>query len=285
MDKDLNGKVILVTGATEGIGKAAAIHFAKRGATVAIVGRSREKSEKVLEEVKAASGSSTVELFLADMSRMSDIRSLATAFQAKHDRLDVLANNAGAVFTTYQISSDNLEMTFALNHVAYFLLTQQLLGLLKKTPASRIVSTSSDAHLTSKMNLDTVAVRPNRDSGFGSYGDSKLANILFTRELARKLGGTGVTANCFHPGVVRTGFGLNNKGILAAGIKVLAPIFFRTPEKGAETLVWLATSPEAAGFNGEYFHDKKVSRTSKLGKDDALAGKLWELSEKLVATA
>ena len=285
MANEMSGKVVLITGATEGIGKAAAVELAKQGATVAIVGRSKDKSERVLAEVKAASGSDKVELFLADLSRLSDVRALATAFRAKHDRLDVLANNAGAVFNTYQISSDNFEMTFALNHLGYFLLTHLLLDLLKKTPGARVVSTSSDAHLSGKINLETIATRPNRDSGFGSYGDSKLANILFTRELKRKLEGSGVTANCFHPGVVRTGFGLNNKGIMAAGIKLLGPLFFRTPEKGAETLVWLASSPEAASFNGEYFHDKKVSRISKRAQDDAMAGQLWQLSEKLVGIA
>ncbi len=283
MSTELAGKVILVTGATEGIGKAAAFDFAKRGATVALVGRNKEKSEKVLAEVQAQCDGGQAELFLADVSRMSDVRSLAAAFKAKHDRLDVLVNNAGAVFNKYQISSDNLEMTFALNHVGYFLLTTLLLDLLKRTPGARVVSTSSDAHLTGKVDVDTIATRPNRDAGFRSYGDSKLANILFTKELARRLEGTGVTANCFHPGVVKTGFGLNNTGLVAMAIKTLGPIFFRTHEKGAETLIWLATSPEAASVTGEYFHDLKVSRTSKLAKDAALAGKLWELSEKLVA--
>jgi retinol dehydrogenase-12 len=282
MAQDLDGKVFLVTGATEGIGKAAAVAFAKRGATLVLVGRNKEKSERVVAEVKAASGNDRVELLLGDLSRVADAHAVADAFRAGHDRLDVLVNNAGAVFNDYQKSADGLEMTFALNHVGYFALTTRLLDLLQKTPGARVVSTSSGAHHMGKLDLATIAKRDGR-AGFTAYGDSKLANILFTRELGRRLAGSGATANCFHPGFVHSGFGLNNGGVLKWALGWFSPLFARTPEKGAETLVWLATSPEAAGHNGEYFHDRKVGRTSRHAQDDALAKGLWALSEKLTA--
>jgi NAD(P)-dependent dehydrogenase (short-subunit alcohol dehydrogenase family) len=280
MTNDLEGKVILVTGATEGIGKAAAMNFAKRGATLVLVGRSREKSERVVAELKAESGNDKIELLLGDMSRMADVRTVADAFRAKHDRLDVLVNNAGGLFMEHQLSADGFEMTFALNHVAYFVLTTRLLDILQKTPGARVVSTSSAAHHVGKIDLDTITKRKGK-AGFTAYGDSKLANILFTRELAHRLAPSGGTANAIHPGYVRTGFGLNNSGRFVEFSRLVAKYLGRTPEKGAETIVWLATSPEAAKFNGEYFYDMKVARTSKRAKDDALAKRLWELSEKL----
>ncbi len=281
MTTDLKGKVFLVTGATEGIGKAAALDFAKRGATLALVARNPEKGARVVAALEAESGNEQIELFLADLSKRADIRKLADAFQKKYDRLDVLVNNAGAVYKTHELTDEGVELTFALNHVSYFLLTTLLLDLLKKTPGSRVVSTSSGAHRMGKLDLDDVVARKRGGAGFGAYGDSKLANIVFTRELARRLAGTGVTANCFHPGFVRTGFALNNKGIMKSLVKVGASLFARTPEKGAETLIWLATSPEAAQLNGEYLHDKKVASISGRARDNLLATQLWELSEKL----
>ncbi|MRG93813.1 SDR family oxidoreductase [Polyangium spumosum] len=283
MAKDLEGKVFLVTGATEGIGKAAAMAFAKRGATLVLVGRSREKSERVVKEIKEASGNENVELLLGDLSKIADTRAVASAFRAKYDRLDVLVNNAGAVFTDHKLSDDGIEMTFALNHMAYFVLTTSLLDLIKKTPKARVISTSSGAHHMGKMDLATVAKRSGKSAGFGAYGDSKLANVLFTRELARRLEGSSATANCMHPGYVRTGFALNNGPIAAAFAKAAAALFARTPEKGADTIIWLATSDEAASYNGEYFQDRGVARTSKRARNDELAKGLWELSEKLAS--
>lgn len=280
MAKELDGKVFLITGATEGIGKAAALSFAKGGATLVLVGRNREKTERTVTDLRAASGNEAITHLLGDMSKIADVRTVAEGFRRKHDRLDVLVNNAGAVFNDYSLSADGIEMTFALNHVGYFVLTVALLDLVRKTPGARIVSTSSGAHRGGKVNLDTI-VKRNGKAGFSSYSDSKLANILFTRELARQLDGSGATANCMHPGFVRTGFGMNNPGWMASVISVASSLFARTPEKGAETLVWLATSPEAAQHNGQYFYDKKIASTSKRAQDDAMAKALWELSEKL----
>jgi retinol dehydrogenase-12 len=279
MTKDLAGKVFLVTGATDGIGKVAAHEFGRRGAVLVLVGRSREKGERVVQEIVARSGNPHVELLLGDLSRMADVRDVADRFRARHDRLDVLVNNAGALFLDYQTSADGLEMTFALNHMAYFVLTTALLDRLRATPGSRVVSTSSGAHRFGKIDLATIAKRKGR-AGNGAYADSKLATILFTRELARRLGAQS-TASCFHPGFVRTGFGSNNRGTTAWLMKTLASMVARTPEKGAETLVWAATSAEAAESSGEYFYDCKPTRTAKLAKDDGLAQRLWELSEAL----
>ncbi len=286
MAAELDGKVFLVTGATEGIGKAAAFDFARRGATLVLVARNRDKAEWLVSELKAVAGHDRIESMLGDLSKMADVRQVAASFLAKHDRLDVLVNNAGAMFLEHALSVDGLEMTFALNHIAYFLLTHELLDVLKKTPGARVVSTSSGAHRSGRLDLDMVAKRDRGSySGWRAYGDSKLANILFTRELARRLAPAGGTANALHPGYVQTGFGLNNQGIARGIMKFAASMFARTPEKGAETLIWLATSAEAAQFNGEYFHDRKVASTSSRAKDDVLAGKLWALSEKLCGVA
>ncbi len=285
MEKDLTGKVFLVTGATEGIGKAAAREFAQRGATMTIVGRNREKTEAVLAELKQEGGGQPLLAIIGDLSRIAEIRRVAAEFKAKHDRLDVLVNNAGAVFNRHLTTPDGFEMTFALNHLGYFLLAHELEDLLRKTPGARVVSTSSGAHRMGRIDLDDIARRPSGRSGFGVYGDSKLANILFTRELARRLADAGVTVNCFHPGFVQTRFGLDNGGFFGGSIKFAASLFARTPEKGAETLVWLATSPDAAKVSGEYFHDKKVARTSAAARDDAMARKLWEMTAQLCDAA
>lgn len=279
MANDLNGKVFLVTGATEGIGKAAALEFARRGATLVVVGRNKEKSERVVTELKSQSHNSQIELLLGDMSTLADVRAVAAAFAKKYDRLDVLVNNAGAYFADYKLSADGFEMTFALNHLGYFLLTHELLPLLRKTAGSRVVSTSSAAHQAGKVDLQAIAKRDGKVAGFGSYGDSKLCNILFTRALAQRE--KGIVTNCFHPGFVQTGFGQNNDGLMSSLIRWTAKVFARTPEKGAETLIWLATSAEAGKLAGEYCVDCKPVKTSKLAQDASLADGLWGLSEKL----
>jgi NAD(P)-dependent dehydrogenase (short-subunit alcohol dehydrogenase family) len=285
MSRDLAGKTILVTGATEGIGKAASLDFARRGARLVLVGRNKEKTERVVAELKSESGNDAIDLLLGDLSRVADVREVARAFRARHDRLDVLVNNAGALFDARRLTSEGIEMTFALNHVGYFVLTTELLDLLRATPNARIISTSSGAHTMGKLDFDDVALR---ERGlywaFGVYGTSKLANILFTRELARRLEGTSVTANCFHPGWVHTGFGQNTMRPLAAIIDFGATLLARTPERGARTLIWLAGSTEVEGVTGQYFHDERVARTSRPARDAAMAAKLWDFTERLVAS-
>ncbi len=280
MAKDLAGKVFLITGGTEGIGKAASKEIASRGATIALIGRNKEKTDGVAETLRAA-GAERVETIIADMSKIAAVRDAAKRFKEHFDRLDVLINNAGAVFLTRQFSPDGYEMTFALNHLAYFVLTNEVLDLLKKTPGSRVVSTSSGAHAGGRIDFDDIAKCPSGRTGFQAYCDSKLANILFTRELAHKLDGSKTTANCYHPGFVESGFGKNNTGFLASAISVTASLFARTPEKGAETLVWLATSPDAGSTSGEYFMDKRVKKTKAIANDRALATKLWKFTEEL----
>lgn len=284
MTRDVGGKVFLVTGATEGIGKEAARELARRGAKLVIVGRNLEKSERVVRELEQE-GAGGTDLLLGDVSSLADVRRVASEFKAKHHRLDVLVNNAGALFLDHQVSKDGFEMTFALNHLGYFVLTKELMGVLEATPGARVVSTASGAHRSGRLDLATVARRPNGRAGLAAYGDSKLANILFTREVARRAAAAGVVANCFHPGFVKSGFGANNSGVIGRGIQLVASLVARDAKKGAETLIWLATSEEAGSVSGEYFMDKKPARRSRRAKDDGLAGRLWELSEQLVSGA
>jgi retinol dehydrogenase 12 len=281
MEQDLIGKVFLLTGATEGIGKAAAHAFARRGATLVVVGRTPGKTARVKEEIVAAGGPGPVETIVGDLSLLAEIRRVAAEFKARHDRLDVLVNNAGAVFDRQQVTAEGIEMTFALNHLSYFLLTHEVRGLLEKTPGARVVSTSSAAHRMGNFDFDDLVKREKAYGGFHVYGASKLCNILFTRELARRLEPAGVTANCFHPGMVRTGFALNGRGFTYLMVKTSYWLIARTPEKGAETLVWLAASPEAAAKSGDYYSNCRVARTSKMARDDAMAARLWSLSERI----
>ena len=239
----LQGKVALITGATNGIGLSTARELARLGATTIIVGRSPEKAERVVAAIRAETASESVHKAIADLSSQADIRELAAQFLARYDRLDILVNNAGAIYNVRQQSVDGIEMTFALNHLNYFLLTNLLVDRLKASAPARIINVSSGAHQFARggMHWHDLELR----QGYGSmkaYGQSKLANILFTRELARRLEGTGVTANVMHPGFVATGFGRNNSGLLDLFYQIVAP-FIRTPDKGAETVIWLASAP------------------------------------------
>jgi len=286
MTQDLAGRVILVTGATSGIGKAAATEFARRGATLTIVGRNRPKTEQVLAELKGVSGNQNLELLLCDLSRMADVKRAAGEFEARHDRLDVLVNNAGATFRKPTMGPDGIELTFALNHLAYFQLTTALLDLLRKTPGARVVSTSSSMQARGRLDL---AKTPTSLEGSGprAYSTSKLANILFTKELQRRLTGTTATANCFEPGMVRTQFGGfgSDQGVLLNLVYALARPFASTPEQGADSLVWLATAPEAASLEGMYVSKRRPVTPQKQALDPKLASDLWTSSEKLCAEA
>jgi len=284
MAQDLARKVFLVTGATDGIGKAAANEFARRGATLTIFGRNKQKTEQVLAELKAASGNPKLDLLLCDLSRMADVKRAAEEFKAKHDRLDVLVNNAGATFKKPTTGPDGFELTFALNHLAYFQLTTSLLDVLRKTPGARVVSTSSSMQARGKLDL---AKTPTSLEGSGpkAYATSKLANILFTKELQRRLSGTTLTANCFEPGMVRTQFGGfgSDQGFLLNLVYALAKPFSVTPDQGADSLIWLATSPEATSLKGEYVSKRRPVTPQKQALDPKLAADLWTLSEKLCA--
>jgi retinol dehydrogenase 12 len=273
----MNGKICLVTGATDGIGKVTARELAAAGADVIVVGRSQSKTEQVVAEIKQQTGNNNVEFMLADLSSMQQVRDLAAAFKRDHDRLDVLVNNAGAIFMSRRESVDGLEMTFALNHVGYFLLTNLLIDVLKASAPARIVSVSSSAHYRGHVNFDDLQ-HAQHFSGFQVYSDSKLMNVLFTYELARRLEGTGVTANTLHPGVVATNFMANNWGILGKLSRRLLDLGSISAEKGAQTSIYLATSPEVEGVTGEYFDKKKSVKSAKESYDQDVQRRLWETS-------
>jgi NAD(P)-dependent dehydrogenase (short-subunit alcohol dehydrogenase family) len=275
----VRGKRVLITGATNGIGLAAAEELARRGASLAIVARSDDKAAAAVERISAA-GSEVVDVLKADLSSQESIRALADEALQRYARIDVLVNNAGAVFETRQESVDGVELTWALNHVAPFLLTELLLDRIKQSAPARIVTTTSDAHKGAEVPWDDLnAERSYGQRGFKRYGQSKLANILFTAELARRLEGSGVTANCFHPGTVATGFNRNN-GALMRGVMTVIKPFLRKPEKGAQTLVWLVDSEEAGAENGGYFIDCKRAQPEPPARDMDSARRLWELTEQ-----
>ena len=275
----MNGKVVLITGGTSGIGKAAAKALAGMGAEVVVTGRNRQKGEGALQEIRSESGNNRVSLLLADLAAQAEVRRLAKEFRASHDRLDVLVNNAGLYKTRRTETPDGIEMTLAVNYLAPFLLTNLLLDLLKKSAPSRVINVSSEAERWGKIDLDDLQSE-RRYRGFPVYGKSKLANIMFTYELAERLRGTGVTANCMHPGSVNTNMGKNERGVGILLFRAFKP-FMRSPKKGADTLIYLAASPDVQGRTGEYFIDREVATSSKEAYDGTLREQLWEVSEEL----
>ncbi len=266
----MNGKICLVTGATDGIGRVTALTLAHLGATVIGVGRNPTKIAAVLSELGDVSGS--LEFLTADLSSQAEIRSLAAQFRRKYDRLHVLVNNAGALFPTYRESVDGIEMTFALNHLGYFLLTTLLLDTIIASDPARIINVASDAHEGRSIDFDDLGYKRRYDP-WAAYGSSKLANILFTYELARRLEDTGVTVNTLHPGFVDTHFQA------AAGLKMQGVL---TPEEGADTQIWLATSGEVEGLTGQYFVMRQVTPSSSESQSRDDGKRLWEISERLV---
>lgn len=279
----MNGKRVIVTGANSGIGKIAARELAQMGASVVMVCRSEQRGKAALDEIKAAVPAAEIELMLCDLSSQASIREFAGAFQSKYDRLDVLLNNAGAMFTERKESVDGIELTFALNHLGYYLLTLELIDLLKASGPARIVNVSSDAHRNAKQFAFEDYQRTNSYSrmGFQEYSESKLANILFTKELARRLEGSDITVNALHPGFVRTQFASNNGMMAKVGMAVLGRLFAVSPEKGAETSVYLASSAEVDGITGNYYADSKESKPNQAARDEENQRRLWELSTAL----
>jgi NAD(P)-dependent dehydrogenase (short-subunit alcohol dehydrogenase family) len=275
----MQGKVCLVTGATSGIGMVTAQALAQQGATVVIVARHAERGTATVHHITHATGNAHVELLLADLSIQAQVRHLAATFQRRFDRLDVLLNNAGALFTRRSLSADGLEMTLALNHLNYFLLTHLLLDTLKASAPARVVNVASNAHHGGQINFADLHGE-HHYSGWRAYCQSKLANILFTYELTRRLDGMGITANAVHPGFVATGFGHNNSGLFALCIR-LAQLAALSPVQGAETLIYLASSPAVQGVTGEYFVKKRPVKSSKASYDQAVARQLWQVSEQL----
>ena len=277
----MKDKVCVVTGATSGIGRAAATALAKLGATVVMVGRDRGRTEAAAAQIAAVSASPP-RTEIADLASLEQVRGLAGRL-AGLERIDVLINNAGLVLGERRLTPDGLEHVFALNHLAPFLLTNLLLPKLTASAPARVVTVTSDAHSAARLDLSDPNLEHGWDS-WRSYANSKLANILFTRELARRLDGTGVTANCAHPGVVRTGFGRESRPLLKLGITIARP-FMLSPERGADTIVYLASSPDVAGQTGGYYVKRQRREPSAAARDDTVARELWELSEKMTGLA
>jgi NAD(P)-dependent dehydrogenase (short-subunit alcohol dehydrogenase family) len=269
------GKRVVITGATGGIGLAAAKALAARGARLAIVARSRERAVAAAEQIAAAGGA--VDVLLADLASQGSIRRLAAELLDRHPRIDVLVNNAGAVYRTRQVTEDGIELTWAVNHLAPFLLTTLLLDRLRESAPARIVTTASEAHRGTRIPFEDLGAERSYRA-FARYGQTKLANILFTAELARRLEGSGVTATCFHPGLVASGFNRNNGPLMGFAMSLLRP-FARSPERGADTLVWLVDAAEVSGQSGGYFVDRRRRMPSEAARDAEAARRLWEISE------
>jgi NAD(P)-dependent dehydrogenase (short-subunit alcohol dehydrogenase family) len=296
-------KTCLITGATSGIGLVAARELARQGMAVTMVGRNRQRGEAARDSIRRETGNPSVEYLAADLSSQADIRRLAREFQERHSRLDVLINNAGAIFATRQESVDGIEMTLALNHLGYFLLTTLLLDLLQASAPARIVNVGSHSHesvkafdfddpqaasarrnypRTERANFFYTMFMPWAHPCYVQYAQSKLANVLFTYELARRVAGAGVTANALHPGFVRTDFMAGN-GSYGWFMRLWARLFGTTPERGAETLIYLASSPEVEGVTGKYFSKKKPAESSPASHDSDSQRRLWQLSEQWTA--
>jgi NAD(P)-dependent dehydrogenase (short-subunit alcohol dehydrogenase family) len=285
------GKVVVITGATSGIGQVAAENLASMGARIVQIARDRTRGEAALQRLRQLAPDLSHTIHYADLSRLTEMNRVAAEIAAAEPRIDILINNAGAMFGTRQLTEDGLERTFALNHMAYFVLTHGLRGRLVASAPARIVNTSSDAHQPATLDFNDLqsaqAYRGNfwqnlryGGPGFKVYGRSKLCNILFTRELARRLVGTGVTANCLHPGFVATRFGDSTGGLVSFGIG-FAKRFALTPKQGAETLTYLASSPNVATVSGQYFHNSRHVTPSPQAQDDSAAQRLWSESAHL----
>jgi len=276
----MQGKTVVITGATSGIGEVAADRLAQKGARIVFIARDRGRGQETLKHLRAIAGHDNHAVHYADLSTLDEMKRVAKAIADSEPQIDVLINNAGAMFTERQVTADGLEKTFAVNHMAYFVVTNLVLDRLKAAPGgARIVSTASDAHKGAK--LDFADLQSEKQySGFGVYGKSKLCNILFTRELAKRLTGTNVTANCLHPGFVGTRFGDQSGGLLSLAIR-LAKNFALSPEQGAQTIIHLASSPDVEGKSGGYYVKSKLATPSAEAQNDADAKRLWDVSAQI----
>jgi retinol dehydrogenase 12 len=278
----MNGRTIVITGATSGIGKIAAETLAKIGARIVLVARDKSRGNATLARLNNIAPGVAHSAYFADLVHLSEMKRVAREIAHREPPVDILINNAGALFAKLQITDDGLERTFALNHMAYFVLTEGLRERLLAARGARIINTASEAHRSATLDFDDLQ-STKRYGGMKAYNRSKLCNILFTRELARRLQGTGVTANCLHPGFVATRFGDQSGGLISRFIW-LAKFFASSPIKGAETIVYLATSPEVAEMTGQYFYKCHLTTPSRSGQDDRSALALWQRSAALAAS-
>ena len=279
LDNNIKEKIILITGATSGIGKAMVLQLAKYGANVILVGRNRPKGEKVLAELKQLTGNGNLDLMTADLSQLTEVRRLASEFKNRYDHLHILINNAGVFSTQRKITKDGFELNFAVNYLAPFLLTHLLLDLLKKSVPSRIINVSSNLHFRGHIYFDDLQLERNY-SGFTAYSQSKLALTMFTYDLADYLKGTGVTVNCFSPGFTKTNLGNHSNWYIRIPWKIVT-LFLKPPEKGAETGVYLAVSPEVQSITGAYFRNKKQIKSSPETYDKTIRKKLWDITKAI----
>jgi NAD(P)-dependent dehydrogenase (short-subunit alcohol dehydrogenase family) len=277
----MRGKVVVITGATSGIGQVAAEKLAGMGARLVLTARDKARGEAALARLRQIAPDVSHAIHYGDLSRVSEMKRVASEIAAAEPRIDVLINNAGALFGSRQVTEDGLEFTFATNHVSYFVLTQGLLKSLQAAAPSRVINTSSDAHKGAKLDFNDLQ-SANKYRGFPVYGRSKLANILFTSELARRLAGTRVTANSLHPGFVSTRFGDQSGGFFSYVIRA-AKVFAISPEKGAETIIYLASSDDVANVSGKYFYKCRPATPTKEARDDESAKRLWQETAKLAA--
>ncbi len=274
--KPIKDQIFLVTGATDGIGKVTAEEIAKKEATVILIGRHAEKTKSVTEEILENTGNNKVDHFIADLSSQEQIHKLVDKYSERYPHCDVLINNAGALFTSRQESVDGIEMTFALNHLNYFLLTHLMLPKMPTDSPARIINVSSMAHQGGSINFKDIEHK-NFYNGWGAYSQSKLANILFTYELARKLESSNITTNTLHPGIVATKFGANN-GFMGSMLRTAMNLISISAEDGAKTQIYLATSDELEGITGKYYDNCKQVSTSRESYNTDVAHRLWELS-------
>ena len=274
----IRGRTCMITGATSGIGRASAFELGKMGAKLILVCRNPERGEELVREIHDA-GNSEVELMVADLESQAQIRTVAADFLTTKKPLHVLMNNAGIFNMKRQVTSDGLEEVFAVNHLAYFMLTLLLLDRIKESAPARIINIASDLHQRAKLKFDDLGGERSY-GGMSSYGQSKLANVLFTYELARRLAGTGVTVNCVHPGAVATNLASNNGALAKVAWKVIGA-FMKSPETGASTQIYLASAPEVEGVTGKYFIDSKEARSSAESHNAQMAQRLWDVSAKM----
>jgi NAD(P)-dependent dehydrogenase (short-subunit alcohol dehydrogenase family) len=279
----IRDKVVVITGATSGIGRIAAEKLAAQGARIVMIARDRTRAEETLTRLREIGPGTAHSVHYADLSLIADVKKVGAEIAAAEPRIDVLVNNAGSMFGARKLTAEGLERTFALNHMSYFVLTHCLQEKLVAAAPARIVNTASNAHLRATLDFGDLQTK-NRYVPTIAYARSKLCNILFTRELARRLAGTGVTANCLHPGFVATNFGQREAGLFGWGMR-LAMLFAARPEPGADTIVHLASSPEVAGVSGRYFYNSREIAPSAAAQDDAMAAQLWRESEKIAGLA
>ena len=278
---EMQNKICLITGATSGIGQAAALALAQMGATVIVVGRSEERCQRAVARIQHETRNFHVNYLLADLSVQAQVRQLAEKFKARYQRLDVLVNDAGAIFLRRQVSAEGIEMNFALNHLAYFLLTNLLLDTIKASAPARVINVASNSHRGQHLDFDNLELKRGYNP-MRAYGRSKLCNLYFTYELARRLEneGTGVTVNAMHPGFVATNMGANNGWL----VRLFLPLIHRnslTPEQGASTAVYLASSPDVEGVTGKYFVREREVESDPVSYDESAASRLWEISTNM----